>query len=295
VPAWRADAGAFLACCEVMPYQVGTHVEGGVALSYEIHGSGERTLVYLHGLLLDNAVNRRLARALAARGNRVVLVDLPGHGASDKPLHASAHRMDAYAGRVLGLLDELGTDRVVLGGMSLGADVTLLAAQRAPGRVAGMVLEMPVLERATPVAAMLFTPLLALTHYGAPVVRAVTRVARHVPRSRLGPLGQYFGPFVLDPDEMVAVLHGILVGPVAPTAEERAAMHMPALVIGHRADRLHQLGDASRLAQQLPDARLVEARSVLELRLRPARLTAAIASFLDEVWSAERGDERRSA
>jgi hypothetical protein len=65
-------------------------------------------------------------------------------------------------------------------------------------------------------------------------------------------------------------------------------MDVPALVIGHRSDRLHPFGDASRLAAQLPQARLVEARSLLELRLRPARLTAEIGSFLDEAWSTGR-------
>lgn len=291
----RAATTAGLASWDVMPYQVGTHEEGGVSLSYEIHGTGERTLVYMHGLLLDNAVNRRLARDLAARGHRVVLLDLPGHGASGKPLHAAAHRIDAYARRVVGLLDELGLERVVMGGMSLGADVTLQVALRAPDRLAGMVLEMPVLERAAPVAALLLTPLLAFTHYGAPVLRAVTRGARRVPRHLLGPLDQYFGPLTLDPDEMSAVLHGVLVGPVAPTAEERAALPMPALVIGHRADRLHPLGDANKLAQQLPGARLVEARSLFELRLRPERLTAEIARFLDDVWGAEATATRQPA
>ena len=278
-----------------MPHQLGSFRDGETTLSYEIHGSGDRTLVYLHGLLLDAALNRRLARDLARAGNRVVLLDLPGHGRSDKPRRAAAHRMDAYARSVIGLLDELGTERAVVGGMSLGADVTLMAALLAPGRLVGMVLEMPVLEQATPVAALLFTPVLAATHYAAPVLRVATSVARRVPRARLGPLDQYFGPFTLDPDETVAVLHGMLVGPVAPTAEQRSEMDVPALVIGHRADRLHPLGDASRLARQLPDARLLEARSIFELRMTPSRLTAEIARFLDEIWSVEEQRRRRPA
>jgi pimeloyl-ACP methyl ester carboxylesterase len=272
-----------------------TFRSGDLTLSYEIHGSGDRTLVYLHGLLLDAAANRRLAARLADAGNRVVLLDLPGHGRSEKPRRAAAHRMDAYARIVLHLLDELRVDRAVMGGMSLGADVTLLAAEMAPERLAGMVLEMPVLEQATPVAALFFTPLLAATHYAAPAVRVVTSFARALPRSWLGPFDQFFGPLTLDPDEMVAVLHGVLVGPVAPTAEARSEMAMPALVIGHRSDRLHPLGDASRLAQQLPRARLVEARSIFELRLTPARLTGEIADFLDQVWAAEDRRRRRPA
>lgn len=268
-----------------MPHELRTFVDDDLTLSFEVHGSGPRTVVYLHGLLLDAAVNRRLACDLADVGNRVILLDLPGHGASDKPRRAAAHRMDAYARRVVHLLDELGVDEAVIGGISLGADVTLQVALAAPERVRAMIVEMPVLESATPFASLLFTPLLAVTHYAAPVVRAFSSVARRVPRNRLGPLDQFWGPLMLDPDEMVAVLHGVLVGPVAPTAEERAAMTMPTLVIGHRSDRLHPFGDANRLANQLPHARLVEARSMWELRVTPARITAEITDFLDEVWA----------
>jgi pimeloyl-ACP methyl ester carboxylesterase len=70
----------------------------------------------MHGLLLDANLSRGLARRLAAKGNRVVLLDLLGHGRSDKPRHAGPHRMDLYAEQVLCLLDELGADQVVLGG-----------------------------------------------------------------------------------------------------------------------------------------------------------------------------------
>lgn len=269
-----------------MPFSVHTFVDGDLTLSYEVHGSGPRTLVYMHGLLLDAHLNRRLARDLADAGYRVVLFDLPGHGASDKPRRASAHRMDAYARRVVHLLDELGVEQAAVGGVSLGADVTLQVAQLAPERVKAMVVEMPVLEQATPFAAMVFVPFLALTHYAPYLLRATSRLARHLPRHRLGPLDAVIGPLLLDPEEMVSVLHGVLVGPVAPTADERRAMTMPALVIGHRSDRLHPFGDANRLADQLPNGRLVEARSVMELRFAPDRLTAEIVAFLDQVWEA---------
>lgn len=271
----------------MVPFEVCTFTDGDVTMTYEVFGSGPRVLVYLHGLLMDSHVNRRLATALAEKGYRVILLDLPGHGASDKPVHAAAHRMDAYARRVLHLLDELGLQEAVIGGMSLGADVTLQVALLAPRRVKAMVVEMPVLERATPFAAMVFVPLLTVAHFAAPVLRATSRFARRIPRQFLGPLDQLFGPLLLEPEEAVAVLHGVLVGPVAPTAEERQAMTMPALVIGHRSDRLHPFGDASRLASQLPNGRLVEAHTIFELRMTPERLTQEIESFLDEVWAAD--------
>ncbi len=269
--------------------------DGDLTLAYETYGSGDHVLVYLHGLLLDSHVNRVLARRLAAEGFRVVLLDLPGHGGSDKPRQTSAHRMDDYARRVVHLLDELGVERAVVGGMSLGADVTLQMAVQAPERLQGMVLEMPVLEGATPIAAMVFVPLLAATHVATPVMRVVNRLARQVPRQLVGWAGVLMAPLLSDPEEVVAVLHGVLVGPVAPTAEERAAMHMPALVIGHGSDLLHPLDDAARLAEQLPNAQLVQARSITELRLRPDRLTDEIAAFLRRVWEAPAVGRTRSA
>ncbi|HMD44992.1 MAG TPA: alpha/beta fold hydrolase [Acidimicrobiales bacterium] len=267
------------------PYEMATFDDGDVTLSYEVYGSGDRLLVYIHGILLDTHVNQRLARGLAEAGHRVVLLDLPGHGNSGKPLHASAHRMDAYAAHVVHLLDHLGAERAVVGGLSLGADVTLQVALLAPERLQGMVLEMPVLEQATPVAALIFVPWLAATQYAAPVLRGLASLIRHLPRERLGLFDQVLGAALLEPEETAAVLHGVLVGPVAPTVEQRHAMEIPALVIGHRADRLHPFGDAHHLAEQLPQGRLVEARSLLELRMRPERLTAEIAGFLDEVWA----------
>jgi pimeloyl-ACP methyl ester carboxylesterase len=277
-----------------MFHEVGTFNDAGVTMSYEIYGTGKRPLVYLHGLLLDSHLNRGLATSLAKAGNRVILLDLPGHGASDKPRRAAAHRMDEYAWRVVHLLDHLEIDAAVVGGVSLGADVALQVAQQAPERLAGMIIEMPVLEQATPFAALLFTPLLTVIHYAAPVVRLVSQLARRVPRERLGPLDGVLAPLLLDPEEIVAVLHGVLVGPVAPTAEQRAQMQMPAMVLGHRADQLHPMGDAKKLALQLPHARLVVANSIFELRVRPARLTKEFELFLDDVWS-QRGIQRRVA
>jgi pimeloyl-ACP methyl ester carboxylesterase len=258
---------------------------GQYRLSYEVYGSGDRVLVWMHGLLLDATLSRGLARSLAAKGNRVVLLDLLGHGRSDKPRHAGPHRMDLYAEQVLCLLDELGADQVVLGGVSLGTNVSLLATVQAPDRVRGLVLEMPVLESAAPAAALVFAPLLLEVHYARAVLRLVSRIASRLPSSRLGPVDSFFRSAASDPDETAAVLHGVLLGPIAPTIDQRRAIIAPALVLGHRIDLIHSFSDAKRLARQLPDARLIRTRTFAELWVHPARLTTEISDFLDRVWA----------
>ncbi len=257
---------------------------GRYRLSYEVYGSGDRVLVWLHGLLLDANLSRSLARRLAAKGNRVVLLDLLGHGRSEKPRHAGAHRMDLYADQVLCLLDELGVDQVVLGGVSLGTNVSLLATVQAPERVRGLVLEMPVLEWAAPAAALVFAPLLLEVHYARAPLRLVSWVASRLPPLGLGPLDSFISAAASDPDEIAAVLHGVLLGPIAPTIDQRRAITAPALVLGHGIDLIHSFSDAKRLARQLPEARLIRTRTFAELWVRPARLTAEISEFLDRVW-----------
>jgi pimeloyl-ACP methyl ester carboxylesterase len=267
------------------PVEAGSFEHQGSRLAYEIHGSGDRTLVYLHGLLMDSQMNRGLAESLAASGARVVLLDLLGHGRSDKPLQASAYRMDSYADEVVALLDHLEIDRCAIGGVSLGADVSLQVAVRAPERVAGLVIEMPVLEWAVPAAALLFTPLLLAMHYASGPAGLVARLARRVPRTGVGSIDSLLESLSAPPEVVKAVLHGILTGPVAPTVEQRRAIAVPTLVIAHTSDLLHPFSDATHLVEIVPQARLLSARSIFELRVTPGRLTGEIARFLEQVGS----------
>jgi pimeloyl-ACP methyl ester carboxylesterase len=285
---WSRQNGARAAATEPEPGAEGAHMLtfGEYRLSYEVYGSGDRVFVWLHPLLFDAALGRSLARKLAARGNRVVLLDLLGHGRSDKPRHAGPHRMDLYADQVLRLLDELGVDQAALGGASLGTNVSLLTAARAPERVRGLVLEMPVLERAAPAAALTFVPLLLETHYARPVMGLVTRAVAMLPRTGIDAIDGILNVASNDPAVIASVLHGILLGPVAPTIGQRRTIKAPALVLGHGIDLIHSFKDAERLTQQLPDARLIRTHTFAELWVRPARLTGEIGDFLERVWTA---------
>jgi pimeloyl-ACP methyl ester carboxylesterase len=259
-------------------------VVDGRTLVYDLYGSPSAPLVvYLSGLLLDAELNRGIAQALAEQGYRVVLLDLLGHGRSDKPTHAASYRIDSYAHQVIALLDHLEVEKAVLGGISLGANVSLFAAAQHPERVKALVLEMPVLERAVPAAAMVFVPMMLAAHYGRRVVDLASGLIGRVPRTRFGPLNSLLTALSSPADATSAVLHGILVGPVAPTQEERRAISAPTLVLAHRNDAIHPFNDADRLVERMPHAALIRARSPAELRLRPGRLTKEIVVFLNSV------------
>lgn len=248
-------------------------------------GAARRPTVLIHGLLFSRRHHLYLAEALAARGNRVVLVDLLGHGESDKPAHARHYTMELFGGQVLGLLDHLELDQAVIAGTSLGANVSLEVAVQAPTRVRGLVLEMPVLERAAPAAALIFVPLTILYAEAAPLVGTFARIVRALPTPP-GLYPQVFQELLgRDPQPSAAVLHGLLTGRIAPHTTDRQKIDAPTLVIAHRRDILHPFSDAEALHRELPGSELVRARSFFELRFAPNRLSDRIADFLDEVWS----------
>ena len=191
---------------------------------------------------------------------------------------------------MVALLDHLGVEQAVFGGVSLGADVSLHLAVAAPQRVRGLVFEMPVLEWAVPAAALLFTPILLAMHYVPGPAGWFGRQISRVPRTANGSVNSLLTSLSTPPEVVKAVLHGILTGPVAPTVEQRRNVDAPALVIAHTRDVIHPFSDAENLSDALPNGRLVPAHSMIELRVRPDRLTGEIINFLDELSGATRDE-----
>jgi pimeloyl-ACP methyl ester carboxylesterase len=250
-------------------------------------------VVLLHGQLLSQTMQEALAQSLAERGQQVVTLDLLGHGQSDRPDDMALYSMGQYAQQVLALLDHLEVDKAVIGGTSLGANVALEFAALAPDRLQGLLIEMPVLEHGLVAAVMIFAPLIEIMVLAKPVVRAVSAAWRLIPRRRL-PL---FGRIVVealaqDHSASASVLQGLVYGRAAPPARLRRTFEVPALVIGHPRDPLHPFSDADTLSRELPNATLLAAASILELRTRPDRLTPQIAAWLDAVWGGRRSATR---
>jgi len=264
----------------------GTFKHEGYTLAYEIHGPADGTpVLLLHGILLDSAVNRDVALPMAESGFRVILLDLLGHGRSDRAESAEL-RTDFFAEQVLACLNHLQVDQAVVGGISLGAIVALQVAVTAPKRVRALFLEMPVMEESTPFAAILLSPLIYATGVFAWLYRPFAQLLQRLPRPRKSVFESALNAAAQDPEAIRAVLHGVLVGPVVPQRRLRRKIEVPALVIGHAGDWLHNLEDSRALAEELPNGRLLTAKSILELRLKPDRLMPEILTFLREATSA---------
>lgn len=105
----------------------------GIKLHYLDHDGDGPTLILMHGLTATSRSFDGLVKAGLAPKLRVLALDLRGRGLSDKP--ATGYSMPEHAADILGLLDALGMEQVILGGHSFGGLLTYYLAAHHPERV----------------------------------------------------------------------------------------------------------------------------------------------------------------
>jgi pimeloyl-ACP methyl ester carboxylesterase len=108
----------------------------GVPISYEVQGTGPVALVFIHGWSCDRSYWEAQLEPFS-RDFQVVAVDLAGHGGSG--LGREAWTIESFGGDAAAVVGELGLERVILIGHSMGGDVIMEAARLLPGRVEGLV------------------------------------------------------------------------------------------------------------------------------------------------------------
>jgi pimeloyl-ACP methyl ester carboxylesterase len=263
-------------------------------LEFTEYGAGPHWVVLLHGQLMPRRMQQPLARALASEGLHVVTLDLLGHGRSDRPADPLVYSMSAFGEQVVALLDHLGAEKAVIGGTSLGANVSLEVASLAPDRVKGLIIEMPVLDNALEAGILAFVPLMFAARFAPFTVNGLRLLTRPVPRG----LVPFWVGIALDSmdqraDSVAAILHGIIFGRVAPSSYQRRRITSPTLIVGHSADPIHPFADSRMLARELANSEFVRAGSVLEWRFWPDRLNAKAAAFALACWDTP-GRNRRT-
>lgn len=103
-------------------------------MKYDELGKG-LAVVLIHGFPLCRQMWAPQRTALADAGYRVICPDLPGFGES--PSLTGPASMSNYADSVIDLLNELGIEKAVIGGMSMGGYVLLDLVERYPNRLLG--------------------------------------------------------------------------------------------------------------------------------------------------------------
>lgn len=117
--------------------RIGEYVEvDGARIFYEAAGDGPAMLL-LHGYPLSGALFARVRDALQDNYT-VITIDHRGYGLSEAP--GVPDSIEIYASDALAVLDHLGIDQAIIGGMSMGGPITLSMYKTAPERFTGMIL-----------------------------------------------------------------------------------------------------------------------------------------------------------
>src|SRR5213083_2202589 len=105
-------------------------------IHYVTAGKGNHTIVFVHCWAGNNGFWREQVPALADKA-RLILIDLPGHGQSDKP--HTQYTMDFFASAVLTVMRDAHVDKATLVGHSMGTPVICRVYKQAPEKVAALV------------------------------------------------------------------------------------------------------------------------------------------------------------
>ncbi len=109
---------------------------GGVKVHYQDQGKGKNALIFVHGWTCN--MNFWKGQFTAFPGNRVIFLDLPGHGRSDKP--QVSYTMEYFARAVEAVMRDAKVKKAVLAGHSMGTPVIRNFYKLYPEKTLGLVI-----------------------------------------------------------------------------------------------------------------------------------------------------------
>jgi pimeloyl-ACP methyl ester carboxylesterase/UDP:flavonoid glycosyltransferase YjiC (YdhE family) len=128
-----------------LPDESGYVVNSGLRIHYEVHGTGQPTILLLPTWAIVDSRHWKMQVPFLARDYRVITFDPRGNGRSDRPKDPAAYADTAFASDIAAVLDATGTERAVLAAFCSGFPWALLFAAAHPQRVTGIVTIAPTL------------------------------------------------------------------------------------------------------------------------------------------------------
>ena len=110
----------------------------GVKIYYEVHGEGPAILLS-HGYSSTSEMWRGQIEILS-RSHRIIIWDMRGHGRTDYPDNPSEYSEDKTVADMTAILEAVGADQAIVGGLSLGGYMTLAFNLAHPERVRALLL-----------------------------------------------------------------------------------------------------------------------------------------------------------
>lgn len=266
-----------------------TRVNGARIHYQEAGDEGAPPVILIHGFISSNLIWSHILLPLANEGFRVIAPDLPGYGYSDKP-RGALYTIEEQARAVVGLMDRLGIKRATIVGASYGGAVAAMLALDYPERVAKLVLVGAVSnDEVKKKLLMRISRLPVLGDVATPLFLG----SRWVLRKRMQNMYRRMGRPINE--RMVASRHHLLA--TANThramirtarrwsanriAREASLLRPPTLLVWGDQDDHIPLGDALRLRDTIPNARLVIFRNCGHLppAEHPQKFVEVLAEF----------------
>jgi pimeloyl-ACP methyl ester carboxylesterase len=257
----------------------------GITIGYEDAGTGD-ALVLVHGHPFNRSMWRPQLDRFSWDGWRIIVPDLRGYGEST--VIPGMTTLDVFARDIANLLDHLGIERIVLGGLSMGGQIVMDFYRQFPDRVRGLLLTATFAtgetdegrRRRNAIADRLLREGMAgyadeeLPKMVAPHnIEALPAVGEHV----LGMMR------TTQPEGAAAALRGRAERP--DYVELLTKVSVPALVVVGREDAYTPVSDAELMHGHLPDSRLVviEGAAHMPNLEREAEFNEALGAFLAEL------------
>jgi pimeloyl-ACP methyl ester carboxylesterase len=234
----------------------------GIQFYYELGGSSGPLVVYQHGLGGD--VSQPQSILGSSRCLRVLSFDFRGHGLTRPLGDPQRLRFATFADDLGSVLDAVGVDGLVVGGISMGAGVALNFTVRYPARVRALILSRPAWLDAPNPSNLKILPALSqwLREKGAAGAKEILLADPEYARIRAvshdnaaSVLRQLERP---DPEATIATLASLPADAPCPQPEGWRAIAVPTLVLVNDLDALHPVEYGQRLAAEIPGARLIE-------------------------------------
>jgi pimeloyl-ACP methyl ester carboxylesterase len=252
-------------------------------LTFHYRGEGQGVaFVFQHGLGGD--VNQPFGLFAPPPGFRLLALDCRAHGQTRPLGDPERISLAAFADDVCALLDRLGLQHAIVGGISMGAAVALNLALRYPARVRGLVLSRPAwLDRPLPENSAVY-PLIAqlIRRHGArrglelfKQTEQYRAVAREAPDAARSLCGQFENPRA---EETVVKLERIPRDAPSRDQREWASIAVPALVLASRQDPIHPFEYGQVIARALPQA---EFRELTSKSVSPERHAQETQAFIE--------------
>ncbi|HXG46587.1 MAG TPA: alpha/beta hydrolase [Methylomirabilota bacterium] len=261
----------------------------GIQFHYRDEGRG-LPFVFQHGLGADVSQPFSLCRPPA--GVRLIGFDARAHGQTRPVGPEDRISLRGFADDLAALLDYLGINRAIVGGISMGAAITLNFTLRHPGRVLGLVQSRPAwLDAPNPWNVKMFSL----------ITRLVREHGRMAGRQAFLETPEYKEALAKWPDTANA-LAGQFENPVveetafkferiirdAPCRDRRewASIKVPTLVLGNRFDPIHPFEYAEEMARLIPRAQFREITSKsVSVEQHNEDVRGALSAFLREQLS----------